>query len=179
MFSATDHAFMARAIALTERGRETATPNPNVACVLVKDGRIIGEGWHAKAGEPHAEIQALAAATESPEGGTVYVTLEPCAHHGRTGPCADKLIAARVGRVVAALQDPFPEVNGKGPASGRRNLRGHRPHGSAGARGASRIPLARHTGPALDHNQGGRLARWPHRAREWREPVDHQRSRAA
>jgi diaminohydroxyphosphoribosylaminopyrimidine deaminase/5-amino-6-(5-phosphoribosylamino)uracil reductase len=116
MFSATDHAFMARAIALTERGRETATPNPNVACVLVKDGRIIGEGWHAKAGEPHAEIQALAAATESPEGGTVYVTLEPCAHHGRTGPCADKLIAARVGRVVAALQDPFPEVNGKGAA---------------------------------------------------------------
>jgi diaminohydroxyphosphoribosylaminopyrimidine deaminase/5-amino-6-(5-phosphoribosylamino)uracil reductase len=107
---------MARAIALTERGRETATPNPNVACVLVKDGRIIGEGWHAKAGEPHAEIQALAAATESPEGGTVYVTLEPCAHHGRTGPCADKLIAARVGRVVAALQDPFPEVNGKGAA---------------------------------------------------------------
>lgn len=116
MFSATDHAFMARAIALTERGRETATPNPNVACVIVKDGRTIGEGWHAKAGEPHAEVHALAAATESPEGGTVYVTLEPCAHHGRTPPCADKLIAARVARVVAAIQDPFPEVNGSGAA---------------------------------------------------------------
>ena len=116
MFSASDYAFMARAIALTERGRETATPNPNVACVVVKEGRIIGEGWHAKAGEPHAEAHALAAATESPEGSTVYVTLEPCAHHGRTGPCADKLIAARVARVVAALQDPFPEVNGRGAA---------------------------------------------------------------
>jgi diaminohydroxyphosphoribosylaminopyrimidine deaminase/5-amino-6-(5-phosphoribosylamino)uracil reductase len=116
MFSATDHAFMARAIALTGRGRETSTPNPSVACVIVKDGRIIGEGWHAKAGEPHAEIHALAAATQSPEGSTVYVTLEPCAHQGRTGPCADKLIAARVGRVVAALQDPFPAVSGKGAA---------------------------------------------------------------
>jgi diaminohydroxyphosphoribosylaminopyrimidine deaminase/5-amino-6-(5-phosphoribosylamino)uracil reductase len=116
MFSASDHAFMARAIALTERGRETATPNPNVGCVIVKEGRIIGEGWHAKAGEPHAEALALAAASESPEGSTVYVTLEPCAHHGRTGPCADKLAAARVARVVASLQDPFPEVNGKGAA---------------------------------------------------------------
>jgi diaminohydroxyphosphoribosylaminopyrimidine deaminase/5-amino-6-(5-phosphoribosylamino)uracil reductase len=115
-FSAEDYAFMARAIALTERGRETATPNPNVACVIVKEGRIIGEGWHAKAGEAHAEAHALAAATESPEGSTVYVTLEPCAHHGRTGPCADKLVAARVARVVAALQDPFAEVNGKGAA---------------------------------------------------------------
>jgi diaminohydroxyphosphoribosylaminopyrimidine deaminase/5-amino-6-(5-phosphoribosylamino)uracil reductase len=87
-----------------------------VACVIVKEGRIIGEGWHAKAGEAHAEAHALAAATESPEGSTVYVTLEPCAHHGRTGPCADKLVAARVARVVAALQDPFAEVNGKGAA---------------------------------------------------------------
>jgi diaminohydroxyphosphoribosylaminopyrimidine deaminase/5-amino-6-(5-phosphoribosylamino)uracil reductase len=116
MFSASDHAFMARAIALTERGRDTATPNPSVGCVIVKDGRLIGEGWHSKAGEPHAEILALSAATESPEGSTVYVTLEPCAHHGRTGPCADKLVAARVARVVAAIQDPFPEVNGKGAA---------------------------------------------------------------
>jgi diaminohydroxyphosphoribosylaminopyrimidine deaminase/5-amino-6-(5-phosphoribosylamino)uracil reductase len=116
MFSASDHAFMARAIALTGRGRETATPNPNVACVIVKDGRIVGEGWHAKAGEPHAEAHALAAAGESAAGATVYVTLEPCAHHGRTGPCADKLAAAHVARVVAAMQDPFPEVNGKGAA---------------------------------------------------------------
>jgi diaminohydroxyphosphoribosylaminopyrimidine deaminase/5-amino-6-(5-phosphoribosylamino)uracil reductase len=113
-FSAEDHAFMARALALAERGRETATPNPSVGCVLVKEGRVIGEGWHARAGEPHAEVHALAAATESPQGCTVYVTLEPCAHHGRTGPCADRLIAARVGRVVAALQDPFPAVDGRG-----------------------------------------------------------------
>jgi diaminohydroxyphosphoribosylaminopyrimidine deaminase/5-amino-6-(5-phosphoribosylamino)uracil reductase len=115
-FSPEDHAFMARAIALSERGRETSTPNPSVGCVIVKDGRVIGEGWHAKAGEAHAEAHALAAASESPEGSTVYVTLEPCAHQGRTGPCADKLVAARVARVVAALHDPFPEVNGKGAA---------------------------------------------------------------
>src|SRR3954447_802052 len=114
VFSAADHAFMARALALTERGRDTSTPNPNVGCVLVKDGRIIGEGWHARAGEPHAEVAALANATESARGATAYVTLEPCAHHGRTGPCADKLIESRVGRVVAALKDPFPQVNGRG-----------------------------------------------------------------
>ena len=113
-FSAADHAFMARALALTERGRDTSTPNPNVGCVLVKDGRIIGEGWHARAGEPHAEIAALANATESPRGATVYVTLEPCAHQGRTGPCADRLVEAGVARVVAALKDPFPQVNGRG-----------------------------------------------------------------
>jgi len=114
MFSAEDHAFMARALALTERGRDTSTPNPNAGCVLVKDGRIIGEGWHARAGEPHAEIVALANATESPRGSTVYVTLEPCAHQGRTGPCADKLVDAGVSRVVAALRDPFPQVDGRG-----------------------------------------------------------------
>jgi diaminohydroxyphosphoribosylaminopyrimidine deaminase/5-amino-6-(5-phosphoribosylamino)uracil reductase len=113
-FSAADHAFMARALALTERGRDTATPNPNVGCVLVKDGRVIGEGWHARAGEPHAEIMAMANASEPVEGATVYVTLEPCAHHGRTGPCADELAAARVARVVAALRDPFPQVDGRG-----------------------------------------------------------------
>jgi diaminohydroxyphosphoribosylaminopyrimidine deaminase/5-amino-6-(5-phosphoribosylamino)uracil reductase len=105
---------MARALALTEHGRDTSTPNPNVGCVLVKEGRIIGEGWHARAGEPHAELAALANASESARGATVYVTLEPCAHHGRTGPCADKLIEVGVARVVAALQDPFPEVNGRG-----------------------------------------------------------------
>lgn len=113
-FSAQDHAFMARAIALTANGRDTATPNPNVASVIVKDGRVIGEGWHEKAGELHAEARALEACTESPEGATVYVTLEPCAHQGRTGPCADRLVAARVARVVAALEDPFPQVNGRG-----------------------------------------------------------------
>jgi diaminohydroxyphosphoribosylaminopyrimidine deaminase/5-amino-6-(5-phosphoribosylamino)uracil reductase len=114
VFSAADHAFMARALALTERGRDTATPNPNVGCVLVKDGRVIGEGWHERAGEPHAEAKALAAATDTPQGSTAYVTLEPCSHQGRTGPCADALVAAKVSRVVAALEDPNPEVKGRG-----------------------------------------------------------------
>jgi diaminohydroxyphosphoribosylaminopyrimidine deaminase/5-amino-6-(5-phosphoribosylamino)uracil reductase len=116
MFDANDHAYMARAIALVERGRNTSTPNPSVGCVIVKDGRVIGEGWHERAGEAHAEVRALAAATESPEGATVYVSLEPCSHQGRTGPCADKLVAARVGRVVAAIEDPYHEVRGRGAA---------------------------------------------------------------
>jgi diaminohydroxyphosphoribosylaminopyrimidine deaminase/5-amino-6-(5-phosphoribosylamino)uracil reductase len=113
-FTAEDHAFMARALALTQRGRDTATPNPNVGCVLVKDGRIIGEGAHVRAGEPHAEALALAAATQSPEGATVYVTLEPCAHQGRTPPCAEALARAKVARVVAAIEDPNPLVHGRG-----------------------------------------------------------------
>ncbi|HUP98448.1 MAG TPA: bifunctional diaminohydroxyphosphoribosylaminopyrimidine deaminase/5-amino-6-(5-phosphoribosylamino)uracil reductase RibD [Usitatibacter sp.] len=113
-FTAADHAFMSRALALAERGRDTATPNPNVGCVLVKEGRIIGEGWHERAGEAHAETRALAACTEEPRGATAYVTLEPCAHQGRTPPCADALIDAGVGRVIAALEDPNPIVHGRG-----------------------------------------------------------------
>ena len=107
---------MARAIALTERGRDTATPNPSVGCVIAKGGKVIAEGWHEKAGGPHAEVRALKDMSESAEGATVYVSLEPCAHHGRTPPCVDALIAAKVGRVVAALQDPNPQVNGAGAA---------------------------------------------------------------
>lgn len=113
-FDTRDHAFMARALELTARGRDTATPNPSVGCVIAKAGRVIGEGWHERAGEPHAEARALAACTESAEGATVYVTLEPCAHQGRTPPCADALVAAKVGRVVAALEDPNPLVHGRG-----------------------------------------------------------------
>ncbi len=105
---------MARALALAERGRETATPNPNVGCVIARGGRILGEGWHARAGEPHAEAMALAACREGAEGATAYLTLEPCSHHGRTPPCADALVAARVGRVVASLEDPNLLVKGKG-----------------------------------------------------------------
>ena len=115
-FSAEDHAFMARALQLAERGRNTSTPNPSVGCVLVKGGRIIGEGWHERAGEPHAEVKAMAAAGGSVEGATAYVTLEPCAHHGRTPPCSEALVNARVGRVVAAIEDPNPLVAGKGLA---------------------------------------------------------------
>lgn len=107
---------MARALALTVRGRDTCTPNPNVGCVIVKGGRVIGEGWHSKAGEGHAEANALAACSESPEGATAYVTLEPCSHHGRTPPCADALVRAKVARVVAAIRDPYEKVAGQGAA---------------------------------------------------------------
>jgi len=115
-FSEIDHAVMARALQLARCGLETTTPNPRVGCVLVKDGRTIGEGWHRRAGEPHAEIVALRAAGEAARGATAYVTLEPCTHHGRTPPCADALIAAGVARVVAAMEDPNPLVAGGGIA---------------------------------------------------------------
>ncbi len=105
---------MKRALELAEMGRYTASPNPMVGCVVVRDGRIIGGGFHRRAGEPHAEVEALRACAESPEGADVYVTLEPCAHFGRTPPCTDALIEARVGRVVVATGDPNPEVDGRG-----------------------------------------------------------------
>jgi len=107
---------MAHALRLAERGLETTTPNPRVGCVLLNDGRVVGEGWHQRAGAPHAEVLALAAAGEAARGATAYVTLEPCAHHGRTPPCADALIAAGVRRVVAAMTDPNPLVAGAGLA---------------------------------------------------------------
>jgi diaminohydroxyphosphoribosylaminopyrimidine deaminase/5-amino-6-(5-phosphoribosylamino)uracil reductase len=115
-FSAVDHGMMARALQLAERGLWTTAPNPRVGCVLVCDGEIVGEGWHEKAGEPHAEIIALRAAGERARGATAYVTLEPCSHHGRTPPCAEALIAAGVVRVVAAMSDPNPLVSGRGLA---------------------------------------------------------------
>ncbi len=109
-------AFMARALKLAQHGLYTTDPNPRVGCVLVKGGRIVGEGWHARAGEPHAEIHALRSAGEAARGATAYVTLEPCAHHGRTGPCAEALIEAGVTKVVAAMSDPNPAVSGRGLA---------------------------------------------------------------
>ena len=115
-FSAADHEFMARALRLAERGLFTTTPNPRVGCVLVKDGVVIGEGWHERAGEAHAEIHALRAAGASAREATAYVTLEPCSHFGRTPPCAEALIEAGVTRVVAAMQDPNPQVAGRGLA---------------------------------------------------------------
>lgn len=115
-YSATDHAAMASALRLAEKGLNTTTPNPRVGCVLVSDGVIVGEGWHRRAGEAHAEALALRAAGERARGATAYVTLEPCAHFGRTPPCADALIAAGVRRVVAAIEDPNPLVAGQGMA---------------------------------------------------------------
>ena len=115
-FSAVDHGMMARALQLAERGLWTTTPNPRVGCVLVRDGQVVGEGWHEKAGEPHAEVHALRAAGDRAKGATAYVTLEPCSHYGRTPPCAEALIAAGVTRVVAAMTDPNPLVAGRGLA---------------------------------------------------------------
>ena len=109
-----DELYMARALKLAARGRFTTHPNPNVGCVIVKDGEIVGEGYHHRAGEPHAEVHALRMAGEKAQGATAYVTLEPCSHHGRTPPCCDALIAAGVSRVVAAMQDPNPQVAGRG-----------------------------------------------------------------
>jgi diaminohydroxyphosphoribosylaminopyrimidine deaminase / 5-amino-6-(5-phosphoribosylamino)uracil reductase len=114
MFTAADREFMARALDLAARGLFTTTPNPRVGCVIVRDGAVVGEGFHARAGEAHAEANALAAAGARAAGATVYVTLEPCSHHGRTPPCADALIAAKVRRVVAAMGDPNPRVAGDG-----------------------------------------------------------------
>jgi len=113
-FSAHDHAHMARALQLAARGAFTARPNPMVGCVIADGGRVLGEGWHARAGEPHAEVHALRAAGGRAAGATAYVTLEPCAHHGRTPPCADALVAAGITRVVAACRDPFHQVAGQG-----------------------------------------------------------------
>lgn len=115
-FSETDHAAMARALQLAERGLYSTSPNPRVGCVLLRDGGVVGEGWHERAGAPHAEVHALRAAGERARGATAYVTLEPCAHHGRTPPCADALLAAGVARVVAAMEDPNPLVAGRGLA---------------------------------------------------------------
>lgn len=113
-FSAVDHGMMARALQLAERGLWTTSPNPRVGCVLVQAGEIVGEGWHEKAGGPHAEVHALLAAGDKARGATAYVTLEPCSHTGRTPPCAEALIAAGVSRVVAAMGDPNPLVAGQG-----------------------------------------------------------------
>jgi diaminohydroxyphosphoribosylaminopyrimidine deaminase/5-amino-6-(5-phosphoribosylamino)uracil reductase len=116
MISVADITFMSRALHLAERGLCTTDPNPRVGCVVVQGGTIVGEGWHCRAGEPHAEEHALRQAGERALGADVYVTLEPCCHHGRTPPCADDLIAAGVTRVVAAMEDPNPLVAGKGLA---------------------------------------------------------------
>lgn len=115
-FTADDFRLMAHALQLAERGLWTTSPNPRVGCVLVREGEIVGEGWHEKAGEPHAEVHALRAAGDKARGATAYVTLEPCSHFGRTPPCAEAFVQAGVTRVVAAMTDPNPLVSGQGLA---------------------------------------------------------------
>lgn len=109
-----DGAWMAQALRLAELGLYGTSPNPRVGCVLVKDEKLVGSGWHRRAGEPHAEVHALREAGDAAAGATAYVTLEPCSHFGRTPPCADALIAAKVARVVVAMKDPNPDVAGRG-----------------------------------------------------------------
>ncbi|MBY5948188.1 bifunctional diaminohydroxyphosphoribosylaminopyrimidine deaminase/5-amino-6-(5-phosphoribosylamino)uracil reductase RibD [Photobacterium rosenbergii] len=116
MFSSIDHAMMLRAIKLAKNGQFTTTPNPNVGCVIAHDDEIVGEGYHYRAGEPHAEVFALRAAADKAKGATAYVTLEPCSHYGRTPPCAEALVKAGVKRVVCAMVDPNPKVAGRGIA---------------------------------------------------------------
>jgi len=115
-----DATLMRRALALAAKGLGETSPNPAVGCVVARDGRVVGEGFHARAGGPHAEVVALARAGGRARGATVYVTLEPCAHQGRTPPCAPLLVEAGVARVVAATRDPFPLVGGRGLAALRR-----------------------------------------------------------
>ena len=122
-FSAFDHAMMRRALALAEKGLFTTTPNPRVGCVITKDETILAEGWHERAGGPHAEAMALEHAGGRAQGATVYVTLEPCSHYGRTPPCAGALINAKVARVVAALRDPNPEAARGGDALAAARVR--------------------------------------------------------
>ncbi|MDP0561206.1 MAG: bifunctional diaminohydroxyphosphoribosylaminopyrimidine deaminase/5-amino-6-(5-phosphoribosylamino)uracil reductase RibD [Candidatus Endonucleobacter sp. (ex Gigantidas childressi)] len=114
MFSVDDHQWMAKAIRLAEVGGWTTMPNPKVGCVIVCNGEVVGAGWHEWAGEAHAEIHGLNQARERARGATVYVSLEPCSHYGRTPPCAESLIKAGVARVICAMKDPNPAVSGKG-----------------------------------------------------------------
>lgn len=114
MFDPFDHHCMARALQLAEKGMDTTDPNPRVGCVLALDGRIVAEGWHRKCGDKHAEVYALEAAGSQARGATAYVSLEPCSHHGRTPACAPQLIEAGISRVVSAIRDHNPTVNGGG-----------------------------------------------------------------
>jgi diaminohydroxyphosphoribosylaminopyrimidine deaminase/5-amino-6-(5-phosphoribosylamino)uracil reductase len=116
----SDLLYLHAAIELAARGMYSATPNPRVGCIIVRDGEVLGRGWHVRAGEGHAEVNAMADAASSVAGATVYVSLEPCAFHGRTPPCSEALIEAGVARVVAAMTDPHPEVAGRGFAALRQ-----------------------------------------------------------
>src|SRR5258706_11634198 len=112
--------WMRRALHLAEKGRGYVEPTPLVGAVVVRDGRAVGEGWHQRYGQAHAEVNALADAGAAAAGATLYVTLEPCCHHGKTPPCTEAVLRAGIGRVVAAMPDPFPQVAGGGGGPLRR-----------------------------------------------------------
>ncbi|TDI78896.1 MAG: bifunctional diaminohydroxyphosphoribosylaminopyrimidine deaminase/5-amino-6-(5-phosphoribosylamino)uracil reductase RibD [Betaproteobacteria bacterium] len=114
MFSSVDHGYMSQALQLAEKGLYSASPNPRVGCVIVRGNQVVGSGWHVCPGQPHAEINALNAAGAATQGATVYLTLEPCSHYGRTPPCAEALVKAKVAKVITAMQDPNPLVAGRG-----------------------------------------------------------------
>ena len=177
MTAADDRRFMAMALALAERGLGNVWPNPAVGCVLVKDGRVVGRGWTQPGGRPHAESEAIARAGAAARGSTAYVTLEPCAHHGRTPPCVDAMLAAGIARAVVAAVDPDPRVDGKGIARLRAAgmtvdvgcLEEAARRQNAGFF-AAHVP-APPVGGAQARHQRGR----PDRHRHRREPVDHRR----
>src|SRR5689334_12273615 len=137
----SDRDWMMQALALAERGRGHVEPNPLVGAVVVRDGRLVGEGWHQRYGQAHAEVNALTAAGEAARGATLYVTLEPCCHFGKTPPCTDAVLRAGVARVVAAMSDPFPQVAGQGAAPGRHR-RGSRAGRGRGAAPERSVPEA-------------------------------------
>ena len=148
--------FMARALELAARGEGYVEPNPMVGCVIVQGGEVVGEGWHRKFGGPHAEVEALEVAGSRARGATVYVTLEPCCHHGKTPPCTEALVAAGISRVVCAQRDPFPEVAGRGMAA--LEAAGHRRRsGPDGSRGPA---TQRTVSEAHRHRPPWVIAKW-------------------
>ena len=188
--NALDTRFMQLALTLGRRGLGNAWPNPAVGAVVVKDGIVVGRGWTQPGGRPHAEVEALRRAGEAARGATLYATLEPCSHHGKTPPCVDAIMAAGVARVVSALEDPNPQIAGQGHARLRqhgvavdvglcadearrahaghiRRVRDGRPHVTLEARRVGgRQGRARGPQAGGDHRRGGARARAPHARRE-------------
>ena len=174
---ALDRRFMALALALAGRGLGNVWPNPAVGCVLVKQGHIVGRGWTQPGGRPHAETEALARAGDGARGANCYTTLEPCAHHGETGPCAEALVQAGIARAVIALEDPDPRVAGRGNAKledagnrGRARLHGGPRTGAPTQAFLSRVEKGRpHVTLKLASTLDGRIA-----TAQRRQPLDHR-----
>ena len=165
---------MTMALAEAEKGRGSVEPNPMVGAVVVREGQVVGRGHHARFGGPHAEVMALQEAGEAARGATLYVTLEPCCHHGKTPPCTDAILAAGLARVVAAIRDPFPRVDGGGLAILRSAGVACRTRSRVGGGGGTQRPLpqARRHGTALRHGQVGHDPRRQDRRGLGPQPVD-------